>query len=350
MIRSLKTIAVGLVTIIAVGAAGVILVNVVHGAFKPYYYLNALMPRAGQQLELGADVRIRGIKVGSVTDIELKGQQAELTLQLNKHFKVPVDTTAAVGIKTLLGEKFIDLQFDPHEGGPYLADGDLIKRTSVGAELQAVLADGTRVLKAVKPENAALIVSTLADAVRDEGTTINRGLHDNSALSGTFSSTTRYQIEAMSDFRTIFGALKTRGVDLNLLAKAVNEGVPIYASNEAAANLRKALIALQPFSKDLGDLLIVDKKKWDRLINSGDKVFGVLASNTHGIRDLVHGLYRYVYKLGGAIQRNLMPDGSASAGFTNFMGGNSFKEQLRQICFALPSQVASGVQACGGQK
>lgn len=348
MIRNLKTIAIGLLTIVAVGAAGVILVNVAHGAFNPYYYLNAVMPRAGQQLELGADVRIRGIKAGSVTDIRLKGQQAELTLQMEKAFKVPRDTTATVGIKTLLGEKFIDLRFDPHRGGPYLADGDVIQNTHVASELQSVLADGTKVLQAIKPRNAALIVSTLASALRDEGTTINRGLRDNSTLSGTFSSTTQSQIRALSDLRTIFGALKTRGVDLTLLAQAVNQGVPVYASNAAAANMRKALIALQPFSKDLGDLLIIDRAEWNKMIDSGDKILGVLASHSGGIRDLVHGLYRYVYKLGGAIDRNLMPDGSASAGFTNFMGGNSFKEQMRQVCFALPPEVAHHVDACGG--
>jgi phospholipid/cholesterol/gamma-HCH transport system substrate-binding protein len=341
---------VGILGVLAVVAAGAIVIQFSHGSFKPYYYLKAEMPRAGQQLELGADVRIRGVKVGRVSGIKLKDGHAVLTLQMEKGYQVPRDAAAIVGIKTLLGEKFVALRFDPGGGGPYLADGGTITNTSVGTELSQVLADGTAVLEAVKPQDAAAIISTLARAVRDEGLTIHRGLRDNAHLSSTFASTTKQQLAALSDFETVFGALKSKGVDLNELARAVNEGVPIYASNAAAASMRKALVALVPFADDLSDLLIVDRAQWDTLIDRGDVVLGAIAAHPQGLRSLVHGLYRYVYKLGGAIDRNLMLDGSAAAGFTNFIGGTSFKESMREVCYALPPDVREGVAACGGKE
>lgn len=348
MTAKLRTIALGLVIIAIATTLVTVGLKFTSGAFRSYYYVNAILPRAGQQLELEADVRIRGVKVGEVSNIQLRGRKAVVTLRIDEPYKVPRDARAFIGIKTLLGERFVGLSFPPHDHGPYLADGSTITRTVVGPEIEAVLADGTRVLNAIKPQDAATIVTTLADAMRNQGLSLRRSLIDNARLSRTFASTTRDQIAALDDLDTVFGALKAKGVDLNRLARAINQGVPVYASNRAAANMRRALVALVPFSNDLADLLIVDREQWDRMIDRGDVVLGTLARHPQGIRDLIHGLYRYVYKLGGAIDRNLLPDGSAQAGFVNFIGGDSFKEQLRQICYALPQQVRHNVSACGG--
>jgi virulence factor Mce-like protein len=349
MIRRLAYIVVGSLFLAAVGAGLYTSVKWAYGGYDDTYLLSLDLPRAGQQMKSGLDVRIRGVKVGEVAGVELVDRHARLILEIEQRHEVPASTEAVVNLKTPLGAKYVDLVFEPNGSGPYLSDGDAIASGRIGPELEDALDDGVALLDAIDPDDVATIVSELAEGTRDRGDIVAEGLRVNSELSQLFASTVDPQLEALDDFRQIFGALDEVGVDLNELADAVNEGAPVYASAAAQEELDKALTALVPFSEDFADLLILNRDDWDRMIESGDVVGATIAARPEGLRDLVHGLYRYVYKLGGDIPQYFrMSDGSAGAGFTNFIGGNDEQGDINMVCWALPVDVRDQVPLCEG--
>ena len=348
MTRRLALIGGGL-ALIALLATGLYFgVKAAYGAFRGYYYVTADFERAGQQVQIGNDVRVRGVIIGKVSSVELVDRHARLKLQIEDQYEVPKSAEAVVTLKTLLGSKFVDLRFDPDDRGPYLEDGDSVAQTRVGPELEDALEDGTEVLAALKPEDAATLVHELAAASRDHGDDVARSLDANADLSTTFADTTDPQLEALRDFRILFGELEDKGDDMNDLAFAMNEGVPVYASSRAQRQFAAALDGLTSFSHDFADLLIYQRNDWDRMMVAGDAVLGTIAARPGGLADMVHGLYRYVYKLGKPIEPNLLPDGSAAAGFVNFMGGNDQEEEFNQICDALGDAEKEQVPICQG--
>ena len=349
MTRRLSFVLIGSLLVLALGAGIFYSVKWAYGGFGDYYYLTARLDRAGQQMTEGLDVRIRGVKVGKVSGIELVDRQAELTLQMEVKYEVPDDAVGVISLKTPLGAKYVDLQFDPTSDAPPLQDGDTLASARVGPELEDLLDDGVQVLDAIDPDDIALILAELSDASEGRGDTIAAGIEANADLSDLFAATLDPQLQALDDFETIFGELEKVGVDLNALAAAVNEGAPVYASAEAQQNLRLALETLAPFAENLADLLILNRADWDRMIDNGDIVLGTIAARPEGLRDLVHGLYRYVYKLGGEIDPFFqVEDGSAGAGFTAFIGGNDQAEEEKQICTAFPPDVRDQIPVCAG--
>jgi phospholipid/cholesterol/gamma-HCH transport system substrate-binding protein len=345
--RRLAKVVGGLALIAVVGAGIYFSVRAAYGAYGDYYYVTATMDRTGQQLLLESDVRVKGVEVGKVSDIQLVDHKAVVELQIEDQYQIPKDVTAFVSLKTPLGAKYVDLRFPPEASGPYLANGDTIENAHVGPELEDLLADGVKVLEAFDPEDAGTIITTLAEASRNRGDTIARGLENNAELSKLFADTTDPQIENFKNFSEIFAALEERGADLNDLAFALNEGVPVYASEEAQAKMSASLSALVPFAEDFSDLLIYNREDWDRMMDGGYAVLNTVASRPEGLHDLVYGLYRYVYKLGGAIPDFFMvEDGSAGAGFINFIGGNDQKEEEKQICAAFPPEEREKIPAC----
>ncbi len=74
------------------------------------YPVFASFQKAGG-LEMGADVRINGIKVGSVTKIELNTEtfMAQVEMNIKEEIKLPVDTTAVIADAGLMGDKYIRL-------------------------------------------------------------------------------------------------------------------------------------------------------------------------------------------------------------------------------------------------
>lgn len=346
MIRRLVLILVGTTFLAVIGAGVYTSVKTAYGGYGDYYLLSARLPRAGQQVQIGTDVRVRGVIVGKVNGIELDDGDAVLTLQMDAGNEIPETAELVVSLKTLLGSKFVDLQFDPRVAAEPLEDGDEIEVARVGPELEDALDDGTRLLDAVDAEELAEVVHELSIASTDRGDDIARGLEAQARLSTTFAETRRPGIRALRDFDTLFEALDDVGGDLNALADATNEAVPVLASEQAQRDLAAALDSVVPFADNLSDILLAERENLDVMYRTGDKVLQSIADNSEGLSNLLHGLYRYVFKLGGAIEPNLLFDGSASAGFTNFIGGNDQEEEFRQICSALPPEAREEVPFC----
>lgn len=77
----------------------------------------------------GSDVRISGVKVGTVTGLTLdpKTYQAIVHMTIDPQIKLPTDTAAVVASESLLGGKFLSL--DPGGDDTMIKPGGRIART-----------------------------------------------------------------------------------------------------------------------------------------------------------------------------------------------------------------------------
>jgi phospholipid/cholesterol/gamma-HCH transport system substrate-binding protein len=87
----------------------------------------------------GADVRIAGVKVGSVTGSRIDPQTfgAELTLRVDRSLRLPDDTSAEITSEGLLGGKYVSLV--PGGSDKLLADGGRITETQGSVSLESLL-------------------------------------------------------------------------------------------------------------------------------------------------------------------------------------------------------------------
>ena len=87
----------------------------------------------------GSDVRIGGIKVGTVVDRELEPEtfRAVLRMSIDESVQLPTDSTAAVVSDGLLGGKFIDLQ--PGAEEILIKDGGRISYTQSSLLLEELI-------------------------------------------------------------------------------------------------------------------------------------------------------------------------------------------------------------------
>ncbi len=92
------------------------------------YPLEARFERVGG-LNLGADVRLSGIKVGTVTREELDPDtyQAVIHFVVDRSIRLPSDSGASITSDGLLGDTYLEL--NPGGAPDYLAPGDQIEFT-----------------------------------------------------------------------------------------------------------------------------------------------------------------------------------------------------------------------------
>ena len=90
-------------------------------------------------LGIGADVRLAGVKVGSVNDARIDPQsfQAVVTLSLRNDIRLPKDSAAIVTSESLLGGKYLSLQ--PGGDEAMLQPGQMITITQSSVSLEELL-------------------------------------------------------------------------------------------------------------------------------------------------------------------------------------------------------------------
>lgn len=100
--------------------------------------VTALFPNASG-VNVGTDVRVAGLKVGSVTAQTLDPQsyQVAITLALDPAVKLPSDSSAAITSEGLLGSTFIALT--PGGATTPLKQGDTITDTQGAMDLMALI-------------------------------------------------------------------------------------------------------------------------------------------------------------------------------------------------------------------
>ena len=102
------------------------------------YELNARFDKIGG-LKIGSDVRVSGIKVGTISDLNLdeKSYMANVKITLNNTIKLPTDTVAEVASEGLLGGQFLSLV--PGGDDQVIAPGGQIKYTQSPVDLVQLL-------------------------------------------------------------------------------------------------------------------------------------------------------------------------------------------------------------------
>lgn len=90
-------------------------------------------------VSVGTEVRLAGVRVGSVTDMRLNPEtyRADATLSLRKSVRIPDDSAAAVASEGLLGGNFVELS--PGASFDYLEPGGEIVDTQGSVSLISLL-------------------------------------------------------------------------------------------------------------------------------------------------------------------------------------------------------------------
>ena len=125
-------------------------VLMVAGIFLAFAYLSAnLRPAVGYSvnatfssvdgLTVGSDVRIGGVKVGTVTQesIDPKDYRAVVTMSLEREVKLPVDSKAVIASAGLLGGKYVKLE--PGRSTAMVQPGGQIANTEGAVVLEELL-------------------------------------------------------------------------------------------------------------------------------------------------------------------------------------------------------------------
>lgn len=109
--------------------AGVVIIEMLGGPehFMRGYRLYALFHNV-QDLKVGDRVKMAGVEVGRVEGIELKDEEARVTMKMKKDVQVKLDSEATIKFTGLMGQDFVSISFGT-AGASVAEDGTVLKST-----------------------------------------------------------------------------------------------------------------------------------------------------------------------------------------------------------------------------
>jgi phospholipid/cholesterol/gamma-HCH transport system substrate-binding protein len=89
-------------------------------------------------LDSGAEVKVSGVRVGVVRDLELNQDDlAVVTIQLNRELQLPTDSMASIRSQGIIGDKY--LQITPGGDEEYLQPGETIVDTESSVDIESLI-------------------------------------------------------------------------------------------------------------------------------------------------------------------------------------------------------------------
>lgn len=174
----------GVVFLVVLGLLLGLAVAVYQQDFTPVVRIELQADSIGNQLEPGADVKLRGLVVGEVRAVRADGTRATVDIALKPEDvrDIPADVDAQLLPKTLFGEKYVNLVLPAGESidtaRRHIEAGDVITqdRTAVGTEVQRVLNDLLPLLRTLQPGELNAALSAISDALEGRGNAIGANL------------------------------------------------------------------------------------------------------------------------------------------------------------------------------
>lgn len=287
---------IGLVSIvvIALGVLGAFSINKLP-ALRGVYTVSAdLRDAAG--LRPGNEVRVAGVKVGTVTDIRLLPGAARISMEIQNDVRIPVETKVEVKLRTLLGQKFIDLRFPQGylaaasgDGDPsgassgFLGDGDVIPReqTRVPFEIYQAANEGTALLTGIDKRSLRRMIDVLARTVTGSKEELGRALVALDRAGQVLAPKSADISALLRNSEKVTATLAAEGSDLEGILERGANVLGVLADRRAT--ISSLLAATNDLSRTLGLLIQSARGDIDLSVADLDSILAAAESETRSL-------------------------------------------------------------------
>ncbi|HEX6341124.1 MCE family protein [Umezawaea sp.] len=248
-------------------------------------------------LASGNEVRVAGVKVGEVTGVGLAGDQVDVVFRVRDTW-LGDRTSASIGIKTLLGDKYLDLA--PAGGAPL--DPDVViprERTLAPFDVSEAVGQLSDTVSRIDTDQLAESFEVVAEALADTPPHLRSALDGLSSLSRTISSRDEQLVDLAANASRISGTLADRDGELRRL---ISDGTLLLGELRLR---REAISALLTGTRTLADelrgLVADNTAQLTPTLERLDRVTAVLQRNQDNLSAALASMAPFVRVFGNTV-------------------------------------------------
>ncbi|MFB4420278.1 MCE family protein [Streptomyces sp. QL37] len=201
----------------------------------------------------GSDLRILGVKVGTVESVKPRGEEVRITLRLDEGVNVPGDAHAVVVAPSLVSDRYVQLA-PAYSGGARLEDGAVLPaaNNATPVEVDQLYESITELSTALGPDGAnadgafSELLKTGSDNLKGNGEAIGDSIEQFGKATKTLDKSSGNLFDTLSYLQTFTTMLKEKDGDVRTAEQQLNSVTGFLADDKE--NLSAAL-------KELGTAL-----------------------------------------------------------------------------------------------
>ncbi|MGV0698206.1 MCE family protein [Mycolicibacter sinensis] len=288
--RSLQIAAAAVAALLVLAGAGILIRHTVLKPTKITAYFStatAIYP--------GDEVRVAGVKVGTIDSIEPQGTQAKLTLRVDRKVPIPADAKAVIVAPNLVAARFVQLTPAYHRGdGPTLPDGAVIPRehTAVPVEWDEVKTQLNRLAAELGPRSgvsgtsASRFIDSAANAMDGNGAKLRETLAQLSGMARIFAEGSGNIVDIITGLQTFVTAL--RDSDQQIVVFESRLATLTSVVNDSRSNLDAALTDFAGAIDTVRDFVAGSRAETAEALRGVAAVSQTLVDSKNAIRNILH--------------------------------------------------------------
>jgi len=249
----------------------------------------ALFTEAGG-ITPGNDVKVSGVKVGTVSDVTLQRGKALVTFMVNGKVRLGSDTTAHIRTGTLLGQRVLTLE---SSGGDTLRSADVIPLSHTGSpySLTEAVSEFTSNTAATDTSTLNQSLDTLSDTIDRITPQLGPTFDGLSRLSRNLNDRNESLTNLLKSAANVTGILSQRSQQVNTLLLNANDLFGVLQQRRyAIVNLLANTSAL---SQQLTGLVNDNEKQLAPALEKLNSVTAMLESYNDNVTKALAGLAKY---------------------------------------------------------
>ncbi|ALG12633.1 MCE family protein [Kibdelosporangium phytohabitans] len=223
----------------------------------------------------GNEVQIAGVKVGEVSTVALARDQVRVRFKI-RDVRLGDQTRAAIGIRTLLGEKYLALE----PGGTGAQDPDQTiprSRTTTPFDVNTALGELSKTVDNLDTAKLADSFKVVTEALKDTPEHMRGALDGLSALSKTISTRDKALAELLANTGKVSGTLAARN---DQIVKLITDGNLLLAEIQRRKDaINQLLRGTRDLSNELRGLVADNRTQLKPTLQQLEKVTAMLQRN-----------------------------------------------------------------------
>jgi phospholipid/cholesterol/gamma-HCH transport system substrate-binding protein len=234
-------------------------------------------------LKKGDDIRISGVKVGTVTSVELAGAQVRVGMKVNSDLRIGADSRADIKIKTLLGQKYVSLI---PEGTGTLAEDIPVARTTTPLDVTAAFNGLGERAGQIDTDQLARAFDTIATTFKDTPDYVHESLRGLRRLSTSVASRDE-ALRALLDRAN--GVTQTLAARDTQVAQLINDSnLVLETVYQQRAVIHQLLVDTTRVSRQLSGLVEDNRAIIGPALRNLEKTLTILERNQDNLDATIH--------------------------------------------------------------
>ncbi|MFC7449169.1 MCE family protein [Rhodococcus daqingensis] len=240
----------------------------------------------------GSDVRVLGVKVGSVNEVEPLGDQVKVTMRVDRGVNIPEGAKAAQITPSVVSDRYIQLA-PAYSGGEVMASGSTIprERTATPVEVDQLYSSIDELARALGPEGAnqdgalSEFVDTTARNLDGNGEALGATITELSKAAETLNLSRGDLFETIRNLQTFVSALAANDEQVRQFNTQLSD-----LSGFLAGERQNLGDALNQLSFALGDVAVFVRDNKDAVTSNAEGLVQVTQTLADNRQDLVDAL------------------------------------------------------------